>query len=115
MLGGTDSLTLLVSVVDRVGPERAARIELRAASATQLSHMFVWPAGYGRGYGWGNCFELRLGRLVHGGGVAGPGTVLWSRTGVRSSTTVSGMFDILIPAGAHGRLAVTLPLSHLLR
>ena len=99
VLGGTDSLTLSVTVVDRDSPD-ALPIELTGGIGGPAVSLFVWPAGYGRGYGWGNCHDYGWGGW-YGGGVAGPGTVLWSATGTVLDAA-SGTFDILIPPGTMG-------------
>ena len=99
VLGGTDSLTLLVSIVDRDSPD-ALPIELTGGIGGPAVSLFVWPDGYGRGYGWGNCHDYGWGGW-YGGGVAGPGTVLWSATGAVLDAA-SGTFAILIPAGTMG-------------
>ena len=99
VLGGTDSLTLLVTIVDRDSPD-ALPIELTGGIGGPAVSLFVWPAGYGRGYGWGNCHDYGWGGW-YGGGVAGPGTVLWSATGTVLDAP-SGTFAILIPAGTMG-------------
>jgi hypothetical protein len=96
VLGGTDSVTLNVSIVDRDSPD-ALPIELSGGLGGPTVSMFVWPSGYGRGwschdYGWGHW---------HNGGVAGPGTCLWSTTGVILDMT-TGTFRIHVPAGTMG-------------
>jgi hypothetical protein len=100
VLGGTDSVTLLVSVVDRDSPD-ALPIELSGGIGGPAVSMFVWPdhrGGYGPHFGgWGSGDDYGWGGW-HGGGVAGPGTVLWSATGVILDTT-TGTFRIVVPAG----------------
>jgi hypothetical protein len=96
VLGGTDSVTLNVSIVDRDSPD-ALPIELSGGLGGPTVSMFVWPSGYGRGwschdYGWGHW---------HNGGVAGPGTCLWATTGVILDTT-TGTFQIRVPVGTPG-------------
>ena len=98
VLGGTDSLTLLVSIVERDHPD-ALPIELTGGLGGPAISMFVWPAGrwcdgWGgdQDYGWGGW---------HNGGVAGPGTCLWSATGVILDMT-TGTFRISVPAGTPG-------------
>jgi len=96
VLGGTDSVTLNVSIVDRDSPD-ALPIELSGGLGGPTVSMFVWPSGYGRGwschdYGWGHW---------HNGGVAGPGTCLWSATGVILDMT-TGTFRIHVPVGTPG-------------
>jgi hypothetical protein len=103
VLGGTDSVTLNVSIVDRDSPD-ALPIELSGGIGGPAVSMFVWPdhrggcgphfGGWGSGddYGWGGWY---------GGGVAGPGTVLWSATGVILDTT-TGTFAIVVPPGTMG-------------
>ena len=78
VLGGTDSLTLCVTVVECDNPD-APPIELTGGIGGPAVSLFVWPGGYGPGYGWGGCHDYGWG--WHGGGVAGPGTALWSATG----------------------------------
>ena len=97
VLGGTDSLTLCVTVVDCDDPN-AAPLELTGGIGGPALSLFVWPGGHGRGY-WGGCHDYGWG--WYGGGVAGPGTVLYAATGTVSAT-VPGTFDIVIPAGAMG-------------
>lgn len=97
VLGGTDSLTLLISVVDRDSPD-APPIELTGGIGGPAVSLFVWPDGYG--HGWGGCHDYGWG--WYGGGVAGPGTVLWSGVGTISDVT-SGTFSIFLPAGTMGR------------
>lgn len=99
VLGGTDSLTLSVTVVDRDDPD-AAPIELTGGLGGPACSLFVWPDGYGWGYGGSGC-DRDYGWGSWPGGVAGPGTVLWSATGAVSATT-PGTFDIFIPAGTMG-------------
>ena len=60
VLGGTDSLTLLVTIVDRDSPD-ALPIELTGGIGGPAVSLFVWPDGYGRGYGWGNCHDYGWG------------------------------------------------------
>jgi hypothetical protein len=101
VLGGTDSLTLCVTVVECDDPN-AAPLELTGGIGGPALSLFVWPGGHGRGY-WGGCHDYGWGWPggAVSGGVAGPGTVLWSATGVVSAT-VPGTFDVVIPAGAMG-------------
>jgi hypothetical protein len=103
VLGGSDSVTLLVSVVDRDSPD-ALPIELSGGIGGPALSLFVWPdsrgchgpnfGGWGCGwdYGWGGWYS---------GGVAGPGTVLWSATGVILDMA-TGTFRIRVPAGTMG-------------
>ena len=107
VLGGTDSGTLLVSVVDRDSPD-ALPIDLTGGIGGPAVSLFVWPDGYrwgwggwgGWGYGSGGYHDYGWG--WHGGGVAGPGTVLWAGTGTILDAA-SGTFVIAIPAGTMGR------------
>ena len=96
VLGGTDSVTLLVSIVERDSPD-ALPIELTGGLGGPAISMFVWPGGYG--HGW-NCHDYGWGGW-HNGGVAGPGTVLWSATGVILDMTTA-TFQIHVPAGTLG-------------
>ena len=103
VLGGTDSVTLLVSIVDRDSPD-ALPIALTGGIGGPALSMFVWPDsrgchgpnfggwGCGEDYGWGGWY---------GGGVAGPGTVMWSATGTVYDTTTA-TFAIVVPAGTMG-------------
>jgi hypothetical protein len=103
VLGGSDSVTLLVSIVDRDSPD-ALPIALTGGIGGPVLSMFVWPdsrgchgpnfGGWGSGwdYGWGGWY---------GGGVAGPGTVLWAATGVILDTTTA-TFRLVVPAGTMG-------------
>jgi len=99
-LGGTDSVTLLVSVVDRDSPD-AAPIELTGGIGGPAVSMFVWPDGSrGRGWdGWGGCQDYGWGWC--GGGIAGPGTTLWTGVGTIVDAT-TGTFAIVVPAGTMG-------------
>ena len=103
VLGGTDSVTLLISVVDRDSPG-ALPIELSGGIGGPAVSMFVWPdhrGGYGPHFGgWGSGDDYGWGGW-YGGGVAGPGTVLWSATGVILDPT-TGTFAIVVPAGTMG-------------
>jgi len=103
VLGGTDSVTLLISVVDRDSPD-ALPIELSGGIGGPAVSMFVWPdhrGGYGPHFGgWGSGDDYGWGGW-YGGGVAGPGTVLWSATG-GISDLASATFAILVPAGTMG-------------
>ena len=104
VLGGTDSVTLLISVVDRDSPD-ALPVELSGGIGGPAVSMFVWPdhrGGYGPHFGgWGSGDDYGWGGW-YGGGVAGPpGTVLWSVTGVILDAT-TGTFAIVVPAGTMG-------------
>jgi hypothetical protein len=103
VLGGTDSVTLLISIVDRDSPD-ALPVELSGGIGGPAVSMFVWPdhrGGYGPHFGgWGSGDDYGWGGW-YGGGVAGPGTVLWSVTGVILDAT-SGTFAIVVPAGTMG-------------
>ena len=76
-LGSTDSVTLLVSVVDRDSPD-ALPIELTGGIGGPAVSMFVWPDGSRRGCGgwdgWGGCQDYGWGWPwgTGIGGVAGP-------------------------------------------
>jgi hypothetical protein len=100
VLGGTDSVTLLVSIVDRDSPD-ALPIELAENLGGSNVSMFVWPdsrGGYGPHFGgWGSGDDYGWGGW-YGGGVAGPGTVLWSATGTIYDVS-AGTFEIRIPSG----------------
>ena len=100
VLGGTDSVTMLISVVDRDSPD-ALPIELTGGIGGPAVSMFVWPdhrGGYGPHFGgWGSGDDYGWGGW-YGGGVAGPGTVLWSATGVILDAT-TGTFAIVVPPG----------------
>ena len=109
VLGGTDSGTLLVSVVECDNPD-ALPIDLSGGLGGPTLSLFVWPDGYRGGCGgwggwhggggWGGyCHDYGWG--WHGGGVAGPGTVLWSATGTIYDAA-TGTFAIAIPAGTMG-------------
>jgi hypothetical protein len=103
VLGGTDSVTLLVSIVDRDSPD-ALPIALTGGIGGPALSMFVWPdsrgchgpnfGGWGCGwdYGWGGWY---------GGGVAGPGTTLWTGLGSVSNGPTA-TFAIKVPAGTMG-------------
>jgi hypothetical protein len=103
VLGGTDSVTLLVSIVDRDSPD-ALPIALTGGIGGPALSMFVWPdsrgchgpnfGGWGSGwdYGWGSWY---------GGGVAGPATTLWTGLGTVYDTTTA-TFAIKVPAGTMG-------------
>jgi hypothetical protein len=99
-LGGTDSVTLLVSVVDRDSPD-AAPIELTGGIGGPAVSMFVWPDGSrGRGWdGWGGCQDYGWG--WYGGGIAGPATTLWTGVGTIVDAA-TGTFAIVVPAGTMG-------------
>ena len=103
VLGGTDSVTMLISVVDRDSPD-ALPIELSGGIGGPAVSMFVWPdhrGGYGPHFGgWGSGDDYGWGGW-YGGGIAGPGTVLWSATGVILDVT-TGTFAIVVPAGTMG-------------
>jgi hypothetical protein len=103
VLGGTDSVTLNVSIVDRDSPD-ALPIELSGGLGGPTVSMFVWPdhrGGYGPNFGgWGSGDDYGWGGW-YGGGVAGPGTVLWAATGVVLDTT-TGLFQIRVPPGTMG-------------
>jgi len=96
VLGGTDSLTLLVSVVERDSPD-ALPIELSGGLGGPAVSMFVWadsrgchgPDFGGWDYGWGSWY---------GGGIAGPATTLWTGLGTVYDMT-TGTFRIVVPAG----------------
>jgi len=100
VLGGTDSVTLNISIVDRDSPD-ALPIELSGGIGGPAVSMFVWPdhrGGYGPHFGgWGSGDDYGW----CGGGVAGPGTVLWSATGVILDMT-TGTFQIHVPPGTMG-------------
>ena len=98
VLGGTDSLTLSVTVVDRDSPD-AVPIELSGGIGGPTISLFVWPGGYGPGYGWGGCHDYGWG--WRGGGVAGPGTALWTGVGTISDMA-AGEFEIRVPPGTMG-------------
>ena len=78
MLGGADSVTLLISVVDRDSPD-ALPIELSGGIGGPAVSMFVWPdhrGGYGPRFGgWGSGDDYGWGGW-YGGGVAGPSPAL---------------------------------------
>jgi hypothetical protein len=101
-LGGTDSLTLNVSIVDRDSPD-ALPIDLTGGLGGPAVSMFVWPDGRRRGHGgwdgWGGCQDYGWG--WYGGGIAGPATTLWAGTGAIINAA-TGTFAILIPAGTMG-------------
>jgi len=103
VLGGTDSVTLNVSIVDRDSPD-ALPIELSGGLGGPTVSLFVWPdhrGGYGPHFGgWGPGDDYGWGGW-HNGGVAGPGTVLWSATGVVLDMT-TGTFQIRVPSGTMG-------------
>jgi len=103
VLGGTDSVTLNVSIVDRDSPD-ALPIELSGGLGGPTVSLFVWPdhrGGYGPHFGgWGSGDDYGWGHW-HNGGVAGPGTVLWSATGVILDMT-TGTFQIRVPPGTMG-------------
>jgi hypothetical protein len=101
-LGGTDSLTLTVTVVESDDPD-APPIELSGGIGGPTVSLFVWPACYGPGYGWGGCHDYGWGWPGGAGigGVAGPGTTLWTGVGTISDMA-AGQFEIRIPAGAMG-------------
>ena len=101
VLGGTDSVTLNVSIVDRDSPD-ALPVELTGGIGGPAVSMFVWPDAYRQGYGWGGCHDYHDYRWGwYGGGVAGPGTALWSATGVTLDMT-TGTFQIRVPPGTMG-------------
>jgi hypothetical protein len=104
VLGSTDSLTLLVSVVDRDSPD-ALPLELSGGIGGPAVSLFVWPdsrgchgpnfGGWGCGnwdYGWGGWYS---------GGIAGPGTTLWTATATIYNMA-TGTFRIRVPAGILG-------------
>lgn len=101
VLGGTDSLTLSVTVIEYDSPD-APPMTLTGGIGGPACSLFVWPGGHGRGY-WGDCHDYGWGWPggAVSGGIAGPGTVLYAATGTVSAT-VPGTFDILIPAGTMG-------------
>jgi hypothetical protein len=103
VLGGTDSVTLNVSIVDRDSPD-GLPIELSGGIGGPTVSMFVWPdhrGGYGPHFGgWGSGDDYGWGGW-YGGGVAGPGTVLWAATGVILDMA-TGTFQIRVPAGTMG-------------
>ena len=104
VLGSTDSLALLVSVVDRDSPD-ALPIELSGGIGGPAVSLFVWPdsrgchgpnfGGWGCGnwdYGWGGWYS---------GGIAGPGTTLWTATATIYNMATA-TFRIRVPAGTLG-------------
>ena len=97
VLGGTDSLTLTVSIVDRDSSD-AAPIEVTGGIGGPAVTMFVWPDGHERGYGgwngWGGCQDYGWG--WYGGGTA-PAPI-WTGVG-GIADAASAAFAILIPAG----------------
>lgn len=103
VLGGTDSVTLSISIVDRDSPD-ALPIELSGGIGGPAVSMFVWPdhrGGYGPNFGgWGSGCDYGWGGWYNGG-VAGPGTVLWAATGVLLDMT-TGTFQIRVPPGTMG-------------
>ena len=106
VLGGTDSVSLLVSVVECDSPD-ALPIDLSGGLGGPTVSLFVWPDSHRHGYGgwggygggWGGCHDYGWG--WHGGGIAGPGTVLWSATSTIYNVA-TGTFAIAIPAGTMG-------------
>ena len=104
VLGGTDSVTLLISVVDRDSPD-ALPIELSGGIGGPAVSMYCPARPPGRAHGphfggWGSGDDYGWGGW-YGGGVAGPGTVLWSATGVILDPT-TGTFQIHVPVGTMG-------------
>ena len=97
-LGGTDSVTLSVTVVESDDPA-SPPIELTGGIGGPTVSLFVWSDAWRQGYGWGGWHDYGWG--WHGGGVAGPGTVLWSAIGTVLDAA-SGTFAIVIPAGTMG-------------
>ena len=103
VLGGTDSVTLLVSVVAGECTKELP-IELTGGIGGPAVSMFVWPDsigchgpnfggwGCGHDYGWGGWY---------GGGIAGPATTLWTGLGTVYDTA-SATFRIVVPAGTMG-------------
>jgi hypothetical protein len=107
VLGGTDSLTLLVSIVDRDSPD-ALPIALTGGIGGPALSMFVWPDSrgcHGPNFGgWGSGWDYGWGGWPGGsgiGGVAGPGTVMWSATGTVYDTTTA-TFRLVVPPGTMG-------------
>ena len=103
VLGRADSLFLRVTIVDSDNP-CAQAIALTGGIGGPALQMLVWPDGYRRGWGgyggwggynggWGGYHDYGWG--WHGGGVVGPGTVLWAGQGVISPAL--GAFDIAFP------------------
>jgi hypothetical protein len=104
VLGSTDSVTLMVSIVDRDSPD-ALPIELSGGIGGPAVSLFVWPdsrgchgpnfGGWGCGnwdYGWGGWYS---------GGLAGPGTTLWTATATIYNMATA-TFRIRVPAGTLG-------------
>jgi len=97
VLGGTDSVTLAVTIVERDSPD-ALPIAITGGIGGPAVSMFVWPAGYG--HGMGNCIDYGWG-YWHNGPVAGPGTVLWSTTSTAFDTATGTAF-LTVPVGTIG-------------
>jgi len=98
VLDGTDSVTLLVSIIDRDSSD-ALPIALTGGIGGPAISMFVWPAGRWCG-GWGGDHDYGWGGW-HNGGVAGPGTALWTGFGsVYDMATAT--FRVVVPAGTVG-------------
>jgi hypothetical protein len=95
VLGGTDSVTLLISVVDRDSPD-ALPIELSGGIGGPAVSLFVWPDsrgchgpyfggwGYDWDYGWGGWY--------------GAAPALWTGLATLDDMT-TGTFAIKVPAG----------------
>jgi hypothetical protein len=95
VLGSTDSVTLMVSVVDRDSPD-ALPIELSGGIGGPAVTMFVWPDSRGchGPYfgGWGCDWDYGW------GGWHGAGPALWTGFATLDDMT-TGTFAIKVPAG----------------
>jgi hypothetical protein len=96
VLGGTDSVTLMVSVVDRDSPD-ALPIELSGGIGGPAVSMFVWPDSrgcHGPNFGGWGCGNWDYGW----GGWHGAGPALWTGFATLDDMT-TGTFAIKVPAG----------------
>jgi hypothetical protein len=95
VLGSTDSVTLLVSIVDRDSPD-ALPIELSGGIGGPAVSMFVWPDSrgcHGPNFGgWGCDWDYGW------GGWHGAGPALWTGFATLDDMT-TGTFAIKVPAG----------------
>ena len=104
VLGGTDSLTLCVTVVECDDPN-AAPLELTGGIGGPALSLFVWPGGQVGDMAFGAAATTTAG-VGQGGrypeASPGPARCCMPPPELAPATTLPGTFDILIPAGAMG-------------
>ena len=119
VLGGTDSGTLLLSLVDCDSPD-ALPIDLTGGIGGPAVSLFVWPDGYRwgwggwGGYGYGSGAYHDYGWGWYGGGIAYSGTVLWAGHRHDPGRWPPARSRSPFPP-APWELAAPLPLGHLFR